>query len=128
MTAQTGNFLTNVAFIREDRYFLQQPLIIKLNGKPGLSQAPVQQVDGVPVPKLEKLLVDVFAEPVRLAAYQGAELGRVFSGAARQVPLVPATFWRYAQRRKRADALREWLGLRADEPALRELADWPAQR
>lgn len=95
---------------------------------PLVSQAPVQRVAGVPVPKLEKLLVDVFAEPVRLAAYQGAELGRIFSGAVRQGPLVPATFWRYAQRRKRADALRKWLRLRADEPALRQLADWPAQR
>ena len=85
---------------------------------PLVSQAPLQQVGGVRVPKVEKLLVDVFAEPVRLAVYQGAELGRIFSGAARQVPLVPATLWRSAQRRKRADALREWVREWRDEPEL----------
>lgn len=83
---------------------------------PFVSRAPVQLVDGVPVPRLEKLLVDLFSRPDLFPAYQGHELQTIFTNARRHYRLDERTLLRYAQRRHHADDLRQFL---------RQLPDWP---
>lgn len=74
-----------------------------------VSRAPVQQVDKVPVPRLEKLLVDLFSRPDLFPAFQGHELQTIFANARRRYLLDERTLLRYAQRRHKADDLREFL-------------------
>jgi hypothetical protein len=81
-----------------------------------VSRAPVQQVDKVPVPRLEKMLVDLFSSPNLFAAYQGRELEIIFSNAHRYYTLDERTLLGYAQRRHKAPELRRFL---------RQLPDWP---
>lgn len=88
-----------------------QPLVVL----PFVSRAPVQQVDQVPVPRLEKLLVDLFSRPDLFSAFQGQELKTIFTNARRRYLLDERTLLRYAQRRHKADALREFL---------HQLPDW----
>lgn len=76
---------------------------------PFVSRAPVQAVDKVPVPRLEKLLVDLFSRPDLFAAFQGHELQTIFANARRHYALDERTLLRYAQRRHKADELREFL-------------------
>lgn len=82
-----------------------QPLVVL----PFVSRAPVQQADQVPVPRLEKLLVDLFSRPDLFSAFQGQELKTIFTNARRRYLLDERTLLRYAQRRHKADALREFL-------------------
>lgn len=83
---------------------------------PLVSRASVQLADGVPVPRLEKLLVDLFSRPALFPAYQGHELKTIFTNAHRHYLLDERTLLRYAQRRHHADDLRQFL---------RQLPDWP---
>lgn len=74
-----------------------------------VSRAPVQEIDKVPVPRLEKLLVDLFSRPDLFSAFQGHELRTIFSNARRRYLLDERTLLRYAQRRHKADDLRQFL-------------------
>ena len=76
---------------------------------PLVSRAPVQRVAEVPVPRLEKLLVDLLSDPTLFAAYQGEELRTIYRTAARQYRLDARTLFSYAKRRGKAPALRELL-------------------
>lgn len=79
-----------------------------------VSRAPVQQVDKVPVPRLEKLLVDLFSRPDLFPAFQGHELQTIFANARRRYLLDERTLLRYAERRHKADDLRQFLRLIPD--------------
>ncbi|MBF9239640.1 hypothetical protein I2I05_19765 [Hymenobacter sp. BT683] len=76
---------------------------------PLVSRAPLQLVSGTPVPRLEKILVDLLSEPVLLASYQGEELRTIYRTAARRYRLDARTLHAYARRRGKAPALRELL-------------------
>lgn len=83
---------------------------------PFISRAPVQLADDVPVPRLEKLLVDLFSRPDLFPAYQGHELKTIFTNARRHYLLDERALLSYAQRRHQANDLRQFL---------RALPDWP---
>lgn len=76
---------------------------------PLVSRAPVQHVAGIPVPRLEKLLVDLLSDPTLFEAYQGEELRTIYRTAARHYRLDARTLFSYAKRRGKAPALRELL-------------------
>jgi hypothetical protein len=76
---------------------------------PLVSRAPVQRVVGTPVPRLEKLLVDLLSDPILFAAYQGEELRTIYRTAARQYRLDSRTLFSYARRRGKATTLRALL-------------------
>ncbi len=76
---------------------------------PLVSRAPVQRVVGTPVPRLEKLLVDLLSDPALFAAYQGEELRTIYRTAARRYRLDARRLFSYAKRRGKALALRELL-------------------
>lgn len=76
---------------------------------PLMSRAPVQRVAATPVPRLEKLLVDLLSDPTLFAAYQGEELRTIYRTAARQYRLDARTLFSYARRRGKAPVLRKLL-------------------
>jgi len=76
---------------------------------PLVSRAPVQHVAGTPVPRLEKLLIDLLSDPALFAAYQGEELCTIYRTAARRYRLDARTLFSYAKRRGKALALRKLL-------------------
>lgn len=78
---------------------------------PSVSRAPVQRINGVSIPRLEKLLVDLYSCPSLFSAYQGHELMTIFTNARRQYFLDERTMLCYAQRRHKADELRKFLAL-----------------
>lgn len=106
-------------FLRPDPQLLtyyvsetDRPIIVS----PFVSRAPVQEMSKVPVPRLEKLLVDLFSSPNLFAAYQGRELETIFTNARRLYALDERTLFSYAKRRHKASDLQRFL---------QRLPDWP---
>jgi len=77
--------------------------------RPLVTQAPTKEQDGICIPKLEKILVDLFVEKCLFIAYQGQELITIFENAYNQFPVNLSTLFRYAYRRKKKDQLKDFL-------------------
>ncbi|HLP46904.1 MAG TPA: DUF6577 family protein [Candidatus Kapabacteria bacterium] len=73
------------------------------------TQAPTRVQEGICIPKLEKILVDLFVDQSLFIAYQGQELITIFNNAYRQFPVNISTLFRYAQRRKKKDQLKDFI-------------------
>jgi hypothetical protein len=74
-----------------------------------VTQAPTREQEGICIPRLEKILVDLFIDRSLFIAYQGQELIMIFKNAYRQFPVNISTLFRYAQRRKRKDQLKNFI-------------------
>ena len=90
-----------------DRYVIEadRPIVVQ----PFVSRAPVQIVQRVPVPTLEKLLADLYCEPDLFYAYQGQELKTIFANADRTYQLDTKRLLSYASRRGKATVLGQFL-------------------
>jgi len=64
-----------------------------------ISEAPVQVKDGVTIPTIEKILVDLLSDPVLYATFQGKELKRIYKSAFDRYQVNEAKVTRYASRR-----------------------------
>lgn len=73
------------------------PVIIK----PFLSRSPVQLIEDVKVPTLEKILVDLYCDNQIYFAYQGHQLEIIYRNAARRYSLNFSRLFTYAKRRSR---------------------------
>ena len=73
-----------------------------------VSQAPVMEVDGVPVPKLEKILVDILVEE-QFSYLEGSESYRIFETAFSDYQVRQSMLLRYAGRRNRREQVLEIL-------------------
>ncbi len=76
---------------------------------PMVSQAPLLNQDGIITPSLEKILVDVFCDPVIFAAEQGSEMLNIFSKSFEKYRIHLHRMLRYAKRRGKNDTLIAWL-------------------
>lgn len=85
--------LENIAFGREVIAVL--PLV---------SQAPVEMIDGIPSPRLEKVLVDILCEEP-FYYLQGSETYRIYETALKDYEVKLQTLRRYAGRRNRLSEL-----------------------
>lgn len=74
-----------------------------------LTQAPVKKENGICIPRLEKILVDLFVDKSLFIAYQGQELINIFQNAHNQFSINVSTLFRYAHRRKRRGQLKSFL-------------------
>lgn len=74
-----------------------------------LSQPPQQKVDGVSTPKLEKILVDIFAGEDIFYVFHGEELVRIFEAAFEGYQVSQKAIFRYAQRRKVDQKIRAFM-------------------
>lgn len=71
---------------------------------PQVSQAPVEVLDGITVPTLEKILVDILSDNA-LHALTGSEAYAIYSTAFDRYAVSRKTLLRYAGRRNRTDAV-----------------------
>ena len=77
------------------------PIVVKKM----ISQSPVRMYDGIPTAKLEKLLVDLFADADFYYPYQGNERNILFKNAFERYRISYKSLYRYADRRKCRPAL-----------------------
>ena len=90
-----------------EMYVLHQtdPIIVI----PLISQSPSTSHKGIPFPKLEKILVDTFADDNIFYAFQGEELSNIFTRVFDTYWVNERTMFRYASRRKTGKKLAEFI-------------------
>ncbi len=74
-----------------------------------ISKSPVQKSETIPVPKLEKLIVDLFCDKEILNAYHGSEMITVIETALSKYEINYTTLMNYARRRKKEVELKSIL-------------------
>ena len=84
---------------------LQEAIIIK----PLISESPLDNVDGITVPQLEKMLVDIYCDKQIFISYHGSELYTIFEEAFAKYAINEKTLLRYASRRRRKEEIMELL-------------------
>lgn len=77
--------------------------------KPLISRSPSVELSGIRIPKLEKILVDVYADQNLFYAYKGKELANIFTNSILDFKFNLSTFLNYAKRRNRYDELVEYI-------------------
>ena len=89
-----------------ETYVLPQtdPIIVL----PLISQSPHTIYNGIPFPKLEKILVDIFVDEKIFFAFQGEELSNIYMSAFTTYWVNERTMFRYAGRRKAGKRLSEF--------------------
>lgn len=68
-------------------------------------ESPVEATSGVVIPKIEKIIVDLFAEDELFVTYQGGELKNIYEELFNKYNINQSTINRYATRRSVADRL-----------------------
>ncbi len=90
-----------------DRYVSEKikPIIIK----PFISRSPVIKVKNNIYSMIEKMLVDIYCEPVLFKVYQSSELVRIFTQVNKQYALNLSKIMNYAKRRGKGSELGKFL-------------------
>ena len=86
-----------------ERYITNQEVIVI---RPLVKEAPLETVNGCPVPTLEKMLVDSVSDK-ELQHLQGNELYHIFSNAFANYEIKKTRLFRYASRRNRKDKVEQ---------------------
>jgi len=89
------------------RYMIdeKEPWIVKSL----VSEAPIQQVNAIPTVTIEKLLVDIFCDPVIFNAQQGSEMNQIFHEVFEKYTVSESKMLRYASRRRKKKELDNYL-------------------
>jgi hypothetical protein len=74
-----------------------------------VSEAPIQLINGVNLPTLEKMLVDIFCDDVIFAAQQGSEMRIIFREAIKKYTINENRMLRYADRRRKKESFKQYL-------------------
>lgn len=84
----------------------ENPIIVqKLLGRSPLMSVKMDNAAAVTVPKLEKILVDIYCDSILFAAYKGHEQDQIFKKVFKHYAVDVTTFLAYAERRKRKTQL-----------------------
>ncbi len=102
-----GNVFLQPDHLTFERYILPHPDSIVITSL--LSQTPHHKVEGIATPRLEKILVDIFVDEDLFFIFQGEELAHIFDTAFELYRVSQKAIFRYAQRRKQAQKLRDFL-------------------
>lgn len=77
-----------------------------------ISQSPFQDIEGVQVPRLEKIMIDLFSDGIVFGTFQGNELKTIIRNLFGSHRINESTLKRYALRRNRWNkfkaALKQW--------------------
>jgi hypothetical protein len=73
-----------------------------------VTEAPLQKIERLNTPTLEKMLVDIFCNGIVFAAQQGAEMRNIFTEARSKYVINENRMLRYADRRKKKEILKEY--------------------
>ena len=74
-----------------------------------VSEAPMQNVQGVKTVSIEKILVDIFTDEILFAAQQGSEMQTIFKEAMEKYTIHESRMLRYADRKRKKEALDKYL-------------------
>lgn len=74
-----------------------------------VSEAPMQNVQGVQTTTIEKVLVDIFSDETIFAAQQGSEMQTIFKNAFEKYTVNENKMLRYADRRRKKEAFDNYL-------------------
>ncbi|MDK2945017.1 MAG: hypothetical protein PWQ24_1732 [Mesotoga sp.] len=74
-----------------------------------ITEAPIMESDGIVIPRLEKMLVDLFSREPVLEPFGDAEMDRVFRNAFDTYALNIDTILRYAARRGKRQEMVEYI-------------------
>jgi hypothetical protein len=90
-----------------DKYFPEdkEPIIIKSL----ISEAPIQNVNGVNTVTIEKVLVDIFCDKIIFSAQQGSEMVNIFKSVFDKYTVNENRMLRYAERRRKKENLSVFL-------------------
>lgn len=94
--------------IEIERYILgstAHPIVLR----PLIHDSPLTEESGVPIPKLEKILVDLYVEKELFLPFQGKELANIYRNAFSVLNLNTTTLLAYAARRGKKAAILEFL-------------------
>jgi hypothetical protein len=70
----------------------------------------MQKVEGVTLPSLEKLIVDLYSDQKIFAAFQGSELAHMVNKAHERYAIDFTKLFQYAKRRRRDLEIRRFFG------------------
>ncbi len=84
-------------------------IILKLLSRSPLISVKIDKNQAVTVPKLEKILVDLYCDESLFIAYKGHEQEQIFQRALKNYTFDFTTFFAYAERRKRKVQLMSYL-------------------
>lgn len=89
------------------RYLIddKEPWIVK----PLVSEAPTQDLNGISTITIEKMLVDIFCDPIIFSAQQGSEMDQIFKEAFEKYTINENKMLRYASRRRKKPELDSYL-------------------
>jgi hypothetical protein len=79
-----------------------------------ITQSPHQKVNNIPYPKMEKILVDIFADDKKFYVFQGQELVHIFEDVFERYRISEKTLFRYAERRKVAPKILTFINQETD--------------
>jgi hypothetical protein len=102
-----GKTFLEPARVTMERYVLPQPDSILISRL--VTQSPRKTVHGIPFPKLEKILVDIFVDGDKYYYFQGDELARIFENAFSTYWVNEKTLFRYAGRRTDREKLIQFI-------------------
>lgn len=74
-----------------------------------VSEAPLQILNRINYPTIEKILVDIFCDDVIFAAQQGYEMRTIFQEVFNKYTVNESRMMRYADRRRKKESFREYL-------------------
>ena len=90
-----------------ERYIVNSPRSIIVSNL--ISQSPLINVDTVPYPSIEKILVDIFVDQDTFFMLQGQELVNIFENIFTSYWVNEKTLLRYAQRRQPVDKIKKFI-------------------
>jgi hypothetical protein len=70
-----------------------------------ISEAPLQEVNGITMPSLEKVLVDIISDKSLFKAMQGSEMRNIFTEAFQKYSVFSDRLLRYAGRRSKREEI-----------------------
>lgn len=73
------------------------------------SQAPLMETESIKTPKLEKIIIDLYADNYPFEAFQGSELITIYENIFNRYSINWSTLKRYALRRNKWDEFRDYL-------------------
>lgn len=74
-----------------------------------ISKSPTNDINKVTVPSIEKILVDIFSDPLLYASFQGSEMTYIFENAFKKYDVNATRLFNYANRRNKRKKLEHFI-------------------
>ena len=99
-------------FLQPDRVIFERYILPRIENiivSNLITQSPHQKVNDIPYPKIEKIMVDIFADDEIFYVFQGQELVRIFETVFERYQVSEKALFRYAERRRVSQKIRSFI-------------------